>query len=55
MIPRRNWNIAFQGMGLHFYNNFVFYDSIVFIHVPNKLHLHWLSVYIIYVYLCGIL
>ena len=48
--------VMFFGVRGHiFYNNFVLYDSIVFIHVPNKLYVCWLSVDIVYVYLCGIL
>ena len=34
-------------------NNVVLYGSIFFIHVPNELYLHWFSVDIRCVELCG--
>ena len=45
----------FVEWGHIFYNNFLLCGSIVFIHVPNELYLHWLLADIKYIDLCGTL
>ena len=47
--------MLFLGRVSHFDNNFVLFDSILFIHIPNELYLHWLSADIRSVDLCGTL